>query len=120
MKYLRGKTVSATIDMAYANSKYNTKKSTINKKWVRFLKNRKLFDEYMVYLAGHEAVGVEPRSYRHVANICRNMSDRKYEMKGGKTVRVDWMKVFEDFADENIKWYHFRQRFLYMVNGGYK
>ena len=120
MKYLRGKTVSATIDMAYANSKYNTKKSSINKKWVRFLKNRKLFDEYMIYLAGHEAIGVEPRTYKHIANICHNMVGRQYQMKGGKDVYVNWRRVFEDFADENIKWYHFRQRFLYLVNGGYK
>lgn len=121
MKDLKAKSVVATLTMAHANSKYNTKKSNVNKKWVRFLKNRKLFDEYMVYLAGQDAIGVEPKSYKELSNICHNISGRRYEVHGvRKPIHVVWTDVFEEFTKETIKWYNFKEVFLYMINNGYK
>jgi hypothetical protein len=121
MKELKAKSVVATIEMARANSKYNTRKSNVNKKWVRFLKNRKLFDEYMVYLAGEDAIGVEPKSYKELSNICHNISGRRYEVRGGhKPIHVVWTDVFKDFMDETIKWYNIKEIFLYMVNNRYE
>ena len=121
MKDLNAKSVVATLTMAHANSKYNTRKSTVNKKWVRFLKNRKLFDEYMVYLAGQDAVGVEPKSYKELSNICHNISGRRYFINGGnRHINVEWTDVFEEFTKETIKWYNFKEVFLYAINNGYK
>jgi hypothetical protein len=121
MKDLNAKSVVATLTMAHANSKYNTRKSTVNKKWVRFLKNRKLFDEYMVYLAGQDAVGVEPKSYKELSNICHNISRRRYFINGGnRHINVEWTDVFEEFTKETIKWYNFKEVFLYAINNGYK
>ena len=121
MKSLKAKSVNVIVDMAHRNSKYNTKKSTINRKWIGFLKNRKLFDEYMVYLAGHDAIGVEPKTYKQVANICHNLAGRKYEVGDSSAwVRVDWKEVFHEFADETIKWYNLKQLTLYIINGGYE
>ena len=121
MKELKAKSVVATIEMAHINSKYNTKKSSVNKKWMRFLKNHKLFDEYMVYLAGQDAVGVEPNSYKELSNICHNISGRRYEVRGGrKPIHVVWTDVFKEFTNETIKWYNLKEIFLYIINNGYK
>ena len=121
MRSLTAKSVTTIVDMAHRNSKYNTKKSSINRKWIRFLKNHKLFDEYMVYLAGHDAIGVEPKTYKQVANICHNIAGRKYEVKESEAcIRVDWIAVFKEFAEESIKWYNLKEILLYMINNGYK
>lgn len=122
MKYRHMPSIVSVIEMAHTNSKYNTGKSAINKKWTRFLKNRKLFDEYMIYLGGDNAIGVEPNSYKELSNICHNLSGRKYEVKGtlGKYIHVDWNVVFDQFVRETIKWYNVKERFLYALNNGYK
>ena len=118
---IKAKSVAATIEMAHANSKYNTRKSSVNRKWTRFLKNRKLFDEYMVYLAGQDAIGVEPMSYKELSNICHNMNGRRYFIDGSHShVNIAWTDVFKEFAKESIKWYNFKEGFLYMINNGYK
>ena len=121
MKILKAKSVSTILEMAHRNSKFNTKKSHINRKWIRFLKNRKLFDEYMVYLAGHDAIGVEPKTYKQVANICHNLGRYKYEVRNSSAIiRVDWENVFQEFAEETIKWYNLKQAALYIINDGYR
>lgn len=122
MKYRHMPSIVSVIEMAHVNSKYNTKKSSINKKWTRFLKNNKLFDEYMIYLGGDNAIGVEPNSYKELSNICHNLSGRKYEVKGsyGKYVEVDWNKIFREFMSQTIKWYNIKERFLYAINKGYE
>lgn len=121
MKYRHMPSIVSVIEMAHVNSKYNTKKSAVNKKWVRFLKNRKLFDEYMIYLAGEDAIGVEPKSYKELSNICHNISRCIYELRGSKkSIHVVWTDVFKDFMEETIKWYNIKEKFLYAINNGYK
>lgn len=110
------------LEMAHFNSRYNTKKSKVNKKWTRFLKNRKLFDEYMVYLASKNVIGIEPNTYKELSNVCHNLSRRKYEVKGsyGKYVEVDWNELFRRFMKETIKWYNVKEKLLYAINKGYQ
>ena len=109
------------LEMAHFNSHFNTKKSKVNKKWTRFLKNKKLFDEYMVYLAGKEAIGVEPNTYKELANVCHNLNGRTYNIPNSiHRMKVDWEVVFDDLIRETIKWYNIKEVVLYMVNNGYK
>jgi len=109
------------IDRARRNSRYNTKKSKINKKWTRYLKNNKLFDEYMVYLANNNAAGVEPHTYKQLSNVCHNLSHSKYHFGDReKILMVDWVGEFKKFAWKSIKWYDIKNIFLYCINGGYK
>lgn len=106
------------IEMAHDNSKYNTKTSKVNKKWVRFLKRNKLFDEYMIYLANYNAVGAEPKSYKQLSNVCHNLSLVTFNYKG-KRIAVDWTKKFNEFAWPSIKWYDIKNIFLYIKNRKY-
>jgi hypothetical protein len=119
MKIKRSISSVAIIDMAINNSKFNTRKSKINRKWTRYLKNKKLFDEYMVYLANRNAAGAEPSSYRQLSNICHNLMSECYHIEG-LHIQVDWVKEFHDFAWNSIKWYDVKNVFLYMINNGYQ
>lgn len=121
MKMLESISTLKLIEQAHVNSKYNTKKSKLNKKWVRFLKNKKLFDEYMVYLGNHDAIGVEPKTYKQISNVCHNLANREFGVRGSRAViRVDWVSVFKQFCDETIKWYDLKNTFLYIINNGYE
>ncbi len=106
------------VEQARKNSKYNTRKSVLNKKWTRYLKNKKLFDEYMVYLAGHDAIGVEPRTYKQISNICYNMNGKTFNVPStwGKTISVDWVSEFKKFFKENVKWYEFKHKLWFAAN----
>lgn len=107
------------IEQARNNSKYNTRTSKLNKKWVRFLKNKKLFDEYMVYLGNNNAIGIEPKTYRQISNVCHNLGGKTYHINN-VTIRVNWRQTFEEFCEETIKWYDVKNIVLYIVNNGYK
>ena len=54
MKIFNALTSITIVEQAIKNSRYNTRTSSLNRKWIKFLKNKKLFDEYMIYLAVHE------------------------------------------------------------------
>jgi len=105
------------IEQARKNSKYNTRKSGLNKKWARYLKNRKLFDEYMVYLAGHDAIGVEPKTYKHISNICYNMNGKVFAVHSSdRSITVDWIKEFCQFFKETVKWYDIKNKLWFKSN----
>ena len=108
------------VEQARKNSRYNTRKSELNKKWTRYLKNRKLFDEYMVYLAGHDAIGVEPKSYKQISNICYNMNGKSFNvpLSFGKCISVNWVNEFKKFFKENVKWYEFKHKLWFAANFG--
>ena len=112
------------IGMAIINSKYNTKKSRINKKWTRYLKNNKLFDEYMVYLSNNKVVGVEPKTYKQLSNLCYNLNRQSFFVEDenfiAHYIKVDWVNEFNKFAWKSIKWYDIKNVLLYWINGGYK
>ena len=112
------------IGMAIVNSKYNTRKSRVNKKWARYLKNHKLFDEYMVYLSNNHVVGVEPKTYKQLSNLCYNLNKNGYFIEDEKWythhIKVDWVNEFNKFAWESIKWYDIKNVLLYWINGGYR
>ena len=111
------------ISMAFENAKYSTKKSRVNNKWITYLKKNKLFDKYMVYLANFNALGIEPKTYKQLSNICYNISCRSFRFgeyyEKYKIVDVDWVQTFRKFSKESIKWYNVKDKFLYWVNGGY-
>ena len=111
MKFHKAHSSVTIVEQAMKNSKYNTRKSEINKKWTRYLKNRKLFDEYMVYLAGHDAIGVEPKTYKQICNICYNLNGNAYEVKQGhRKIMVDWINEFCHFFKETVKWYDLKNK----------
>lgn len=114
----------AMIDMAILNSKYNTRKSKINKKWTRYLKNKKLFDEYMIYLSNYKVVGVEPKTYKQLSNLCFNLNRKCFFVQDEKWkthhIIVNWLKEFHTFAWKSIKWYDIKNILLYWINNGYK
>ena len=103
------------------------KKSKLNKKWIRFLKNKKLFDEYMIYLASFHVVGVEPCTYKQLSILCYNLSTNcvyiEQRVSGRYTrtpVKINWYNEFREFAWESIKWYDLKNIFLYAIHNGYK
>ena len=110
---------STILDMARKNAKFNTRKSKLNKKWTRYLKNKKLFDEYMVYLSDFGVVGAEPHTYKQLSNLCFNLSRRSFFI-GSSTISVNWVDEFYKFAYDSIKWYDIKNWFLYWINKGYK
>lgn len=122
MRFLKSMSITAVIEQAQSNSKYNTGKSKLNKQWIRFLKNKKLFDEYMIYLGNHNAIGVEPKTYKQISNICHNLSGKGYSVHGNDkaSIRVNWVSVFKEFCEDNIKWYHIKDTILYTINNGYE
>ena len=111
------------INMARTTSRYNTLRSKINKKWTRYLKNNKLFDEYMVYLSNYNAVGVEPTSYKELSNLCYNLDMHTFYIQGRGDERhyliVNWKSEFRNFAWKSIKWYDLKNIVLYVLNKGY-
>lgn len=113
----------AIIEMARNNSKYNTRKSTINKKWTRYLKNNKLFDEYMVYLSNNNVVGAEPYTYKQLSNLCYNLNRKSFfvsdENWNSHHINVNWVNEFKKFAWKSIKWYDVKNVLLYLLNRGY-
>ena len=111
--------ITNILQMAIAHSKYNTKKSEVNKKWTRYLKNNKLFDEYMIYLANRYAAGAEPCTYQQLSNVCHNLMAECYHFNE-HLVKVDWVDEFHKFAWKSIKWYDIKNVFLYIINNGYK
>lgn len=119
------KSISALsiINMARMNYHYNTKTSKLNKKWSRYLKNHKLFDEYMVYLSNFNVVGVEPKTYKQLSILCYNLSKHSFYTLGRDSkhhIVVDWELEFRNFAWKSIKWYDFKNIILYLVNNGYR
>lgn len=116
-------TSSDMISMARANSKYNTRKSKLNKKWTRYLKNNKLFDEYMIYLSNNGVAGVEPKTYKQLANLCYNLNKKAFYVKDANYIShhivVDWINEFHKFAWNSIKWYDIKNMFFYWLNDGY-
>ena len=116
----------AIINMARKNSQFNTKTSKINRKWTRYLKLNKLFDEYMVYLSNYDAVGAEPNTYKELSNLCYNLDRHTFYMENPdrwdcdvEYIRVNWKDVFRKFAWDSIKWYDLKNIFLYAINKGY-
>lgn len=107
------------LQMAINHSKYNTRKSKVNRKWTRYLKNNKLFDEYMIYLANHNAAGAEPHTYEQLSNICHNLMTECYYFNE-RPIIVDWVDEFRKFAWESIKWYDAKNILLYIINNGYR
>lgn len=114
----------AILNRAIRDSKFNTKKSKLNKKWTRYLKNNKLFDEYMIYLSNHNVVGAEPKTYKQLSNLCYNLSSKSFFVKDTNRIShhivVDWVNEFHKFAWKSIKWYDLRNMVLYLINNGYE
>lgn len=93
------------------STKYASNKSSINKKWARYLKNKKLFDDYMICLSYWDGAGANPKTYKQLSCLCHNING---------VGNVDWYGEFKEFANKTIKWYNFKDRFLYAINEGYK
>lgn len=111
------------IDIAKRTRAYSTLRGNLNKKWVRYLKNKKLFDEYIIYLSNYAAVGVEPMSYKELSNLCYNLDRYTFYMQNNDDditlINVNWKEEFCNFAWKSIKWYDIKNIFLYIVNKGY-
>ena len=114
--------VHKIIASAIGSSQYCKGNSKLNKKWCRYLKDRKLFDDYMIYLANRKAVGTEPETYQELSNICYNLCAEDYRVYGDNginEINVNWVCVFKDFAWNSIKWYDIKNIYLYIKNNGY-
>lgn len=111
------------LNMAITSRKYNTLKSKLNKKWTRYLKNKKLFDEYMVYLSNYNAVGAEPMNYKELSILCYNLDRHSFYIQGYGNIEhhllVNWKDEFRKFAWKSIKWYDIKNIILYCLNKGY-
>lgn len=121
MKIFNAITSIAIVEQAIKNSRYNTRTSSLNRKWIKFLKNKKLFDEYMIYLAVHDAVGIEPKTYRQIFNVCRNLDGKgiRFNRKDDyfKVISINWKEEFNSFFLETVKWYDFKNKLWFAKNG---
>ena len=120
MKIFNALTSIAIVEQAIKNSRYNTRTSSLNRKWIKFLKNKKLFDEYMIYLAVHDAVGIEPKTYKQIFNVCHNLDGKGIKFSRNndyfKVISINWKEEFNSFFLETVKWYDFKNKLWFAKN----
>lgn len=83
------------------------------RKWIGHLKQKKLFDEYMVYVT----TGLKPKVAHPVINdyetlfaLCDRLN-RNFEPISQYGIRVDWVHEFKKFYKKNIHWWQFMTKY---------
>ena len=79
------------------------------RKWIGHLKQKKLFDEYMVYVT----TGLRPKvahpvinDYKTLFALCNGLN-RNFEPSSRYGIWVDWVHEFKKFYKKNIHWWQF-------------
>lgn len=92
--------------------------STIYKKWLRYLKNNKLFDEYMIYMYymySSENSYPCPRNYEELSKLAHSLQSFGLISVGYSSIHISWYKEFLKFVKETVQWWNFyiKTKFLW-------
>lgn len=84
--------------------------STVYKKWLRYLKRNKLFDEYMIYMDykyGDSGTYPYPSGYKELAALANSLQACIYIDVGNTFIRIHWYLEFLKFTKESVQWWNF-------------
>lgn len=93
--------------------------STVYKKWLRYLKRNKLFDEYMIYMNykySGRGTYPYPSDYEELAALANSLQACGYYIDVGNTsMRIHWYAEFLKFTKESVQWWNFyiKAKFLW-------
>lgn len=92
--------------------------STVYKKWLRYLKKNKLFDEYMIYMDykySGRGTYPYPSDYEELAELANSLQSCCYIDVGNTYIRIPWYTEFLKFAKESVQWWNFyiKAKFLW-------
>lgn len=95
--------------------------SKLYKKWLRYLKRKKLFDEYMFYMdCGYKHRGTYPypNDYEELSSLLNSLNAcgdiGSYIQVGESYVHVDWHEKFLEFTRESVQWWNFYVKSKYL------
>lgn len=84
--------------------------STVYKKWLRYLKRNKLFDEYMIYMDykySGRGTYPYPSGYKELAALANSLQACIYVDVGNTVIRIHWYSEFLKFTKESVQWWNF-------------
>lgn len=92
--------------------------STVYKKWLRYLKKNKLFDEYMIYMDykyNDRGTYPYPSDYEELAELANSLQACGYIDVGNTFIRIHWHSEFLKFTKESVQWWNFyiKAKFLW-------
>ena len=92
--------------------------STVYKKWLRYLKRNKLFDEYMIYMDykyGGRGTYPHPSDYEELAELANSLQACGYVDVENTFIRIYWYSEFLKFTKESVQWWNFyiKAKFLW-------
>jgi len=92
--------------------------STVYKKWLRYLKKNKLFDEYMIYMDykyGSRGTYPNPRNYEELAELANSLQACGYVDVENTFIHIYWHSEFLKFTKESVQWWNFyiKSKFLW-------
>ena len=92
--------------------------STVYKKWLRYLKRNKLFDEYMIYMdyrySGKDTYPY-PSDYEELATLTNALQACGWIGVGNTFICIYWRSEFLKFTKESVQWWNFyiKAKFLW-------
>lgn len=92
--------------------------SQLYKQWLMYLKNKKLFDEYMIYMNsiyGDESIYPTPKTedYEILHILVRSINIGGIIFSNA-TIHIDWEEEFKAFVEHNTKWWQFLTRIKFL------
>ena len=92
--------------------------STVYKKWLRYLKRNKLFDEYMIYMDykySSRGTYPYPSDYEELAALTNALQACGFLDVGNTFIRIHWYSEFLKFTKESVQWWNFyiKAKFLW-------
>lgn len=92
--------------------------STVYKKWLRYLKKNKLFDEYMIYMDykyNDRGTYPYPSDYEELAELANSLQACGYINIGHRYIKIPWYTEFLKFTKESVQWWnlYIKSKFLW-------
>lgn len=92
--------------------------STVYKKWLRYLKKNKLFDEYMIYMDykyNDRGTYPYPSDYEELAELANSLQACGYIDIGHRYIKIPWYTEFLKFTKESVQWWnlYIKSKFLW-------
>ena len=81
--------------------------SNLYKEWLRYLKNNKLFDEYMIYMDevyGHKGTYPNADNYSELDILTKKLGSNGI-IVGNTSICINWPQEFKRFVQENARWW---------------
>lgn len=107
------------VDLLNSSTRKNQPKSvsTTYKKWLRYLKKNKLFDEYMFYMNykyGDRDTYPYPSSYEELSALANSLQACSYIDVGNTFIHIYWYSEFLKFTKESVQWWNFYIKSKYL------